>query len=82
MLRIRDVYPGSRILIFTHPGSRIQNSNKRVIELFTEKFVTNLSKRWVWDPGSEIRKNPNKNLFRMPDPGPGVKKAPDPGPQH
>jgi hypothetical protein len=27
--RIRDVYPGSRILIFTHPGSRIQNSSKR-----------------------------------------------------
>ena len=24
VLRIRDVYPGSRILIFTHPGSRIQ----------------------------------------------------------
>jgi hypothetical protein len=23
VLRIRDVYPGSRILIFTHPGSRI-----------------------------------------------------------
>jgi hypothetical protein len=34
VLRIRDVYPGSRILIFTHPGSRIsdpgsKNSNKR-----------------------------------------------------
>jgi hypothetical protein len=35
VLRIWDVYPGSRILIFTHPGSRIpdlgsriQNSNK------------------------------------------------------
>jgi hypothetical protein len=33
--RIRDVYPGSRILIFAHPGSRIsdpgsKNSNKRV----------------------------------------------------
>jgi len=33
-LRIRDVYPGSRILIFVHPGSRIsdpgsKNSNKR-----------------------------------------------------
>jgi hypothetical protein len=32
--RIRDVYPGSRILIFTHPGSRIsdpgtKNCNKR-----------------------------------------------------
>jgi hypothetical protein len=34
VLLIRDVYPGSRILIFTHPGSRIphpgsKNSNKR-----------------------------------------------------
>ncbi len=34
VLRIRDVYPGSRILIFTHPGSWIsdpgsKNSNKR-----------------------------------------------------
>jgi hypothetical protein len=34
VLRIRDVYPGSRILIFTHPGSRIsdpgsKNFNKR-----------------------------------------------------
>ncbi len=27
MLRIRDVYPESRILIFTHPGSK--NSHKR-----------------------------------------------------
>jgi hypothetical protein len=27
LLRIRDVHPGSRILIFTHPGSK--NSNKR-----------------------------------------------------
>jgi hypothetical protein len=34
VLRIRDVYPGCRILIFTYPGSRIsdpgsKNSNKR-----------------------------------------------------
>jgi hypothetical protein len=32
VLRIRDIYPGSRILIFTHPGSRISdpgNGNKR-----------------------------------------------------
>ena len=29
MLRIRDFYPRSRILIFSHPGSWIQNSNKR-----------------------------------------------------
>jgi ribosomal protein L19 len=37
---------------------------QRIIELFTQKFVTKLSKIWVWDPGSEIR----KNLFRIPDP--------------
>ncbi len=28
MLRIRDVYPRSRILIFTHPGSRIQKQQQ------------------------------------------------------
>ena len=93
VLRIRDVYTGSRILIFTHPGSRIQKhqggwkkicchilfcrykfhkivnylifkvlkkkiwaSFKKIIELFTQKFVTILSKIWVWDPRSGIRK--------------------------
>jgi hypothetical protein len=44
---------------------------QRIIELFTQRIVTKLSKVWVWDPGS------GKNLFRIPDPG--VKKAPDPG---
>jgi hypothetical protein len=29
VLRIRDVYPGSRILNFTHPGSRILNFTHR-----------------------------------------------------
>jgi hypothetical protein len=29
VLRIQDAYPRSRILIFSHPGSWIQNSNKR-----------------------------------------------------
>ncbi len=92
MLRIRDVYPGSRILIFTHPGSRIQKQQQkrgvkkkfvvitfyvatnftklqiilvfevlkkkmwanfqRIIELFTQKIVTKLSKIWIWDTGS------------------------------
>jgi hypothetical protein len=28
-LRIQDLYPRSRILIFSHSGSWIQNSNKR-----------------------------------------------------
>jgi hypothetical protein len=51
---------------------------QRIIELFTQKIVTKLSYRWVWDPGSEIRDSGSgKNLFRILDPG--VKKAPDPG---
>ena len=92
MLRIRDVYPESRILIFTHPGSRIPDPKtaikergekklvvisffcghkfykienyfifempkkkiwanfQRIIELFTQKIVTKLSKIWIWDP--------------------------------
>jgi hypothetical protein len=43
---------------------------QRIIEFFTQKIVTKLSKIWIWDPGS------GKNLFRIPDPR--VKKAPDP----
>ncbi len=51
---------------------------QRIIELFTQKIVSRLSKIWVWDPGSGIRDpGSEKNLFRIPDPG--VKKAPDPG---
>ncbi len=30
VLRIRDVYPESRILIFTHPGSRIPDLGSRI----------------------------------------------------
>ncbi len=44
---------------------------QRIIEPFTQKIFTKLSKVWVWDPGS------GKNLFRIP--APGVKKAPGPG---
>jgi hypothetical protein len=90
----------TRILIFTHPGSRIQKQQQkrgvkkicchnflcrhkfhkianyfsfevlkkkiwanfqRIIELFTQKIVTKLSKIWIWDPGSG--KKP------IPDPG-------------
>jgi hypothetical protein len=59
---------------------KIWASFQRIIELFTQKFVTKLSKIWVWVPGSENR-DPEKTYSgsRIPDPGPGVKKAPDPG---
>jgi hypothetical protein len=42
---------------------------QRLIEVFTQKIITKLSKIWIWDP--------EKDLCRIPDPG--VKKAPDPG---
>jgi hypothetical protein len=102
--------PDPGILIFTHPGSRIQKQQQkrgmkkylsffcsqkfhkiesyfifemlkkkiwanfqRIIEVFTQKTFTKLSKIWVWNPRSGIRKKP------IPDSDPGVKKAPDPG---
>jgi hypothetical protein len=52
---------------------------QRIIELFTQKIVTKLSKIWVWDPGS------GKNLFRIRDPGSRGQKGTgsrNPDPQH
>ncbi len=42
----------------------------RIIELLTQKIFIKLSKIWVWDPGSGIRKKPIQD--------PGVRKDPDP----
>jgi len=55
---------------------RIIFKELRVIEVFTQKVFTKLSKIYFWDPRAGIRKNP------IPDPGSriqGVKKALDPG---
>ncbi len=93
----------SRILIFTHPGSRIPDPKtatkergeknllsyiflypqisqnvklfyfwtaekkilgkfQRIIELFTQKVVTKLSKTWVWDPGSRGQKGTGSRI--------------------
>jgi hypothetical protein len=54
VLRIRDVYPGSRILIFTHPGSRISDPGSRIPDLGSR----------ISDPGSRIS-DPGS---RIPDP--------------
>ncbi len=63
-----------KIILFLNWWSKkIWPNLQRIIELFTSKIVPRLSKIWVWDLRSRIR----KNLFRIPDPG--VKKAPDPG---
>jgi len=66
----------SRILIFIHPGSRIQQQQqKRRGKMCCPTFPCNHNyhkiKNMGWDPGS------GKNSPRIPDPG--VKKAPDPG---
>ncbi len=117
VLRIRDVYPGSRMFIpdpgswflpVPDPGSLIsdpktatkERGEKKFVvipfyvatnftklniilvlkcwrkKLFTQKIVTKLSKIWVRDPGSGIRK---KTYSGSQIPDPGVKKAPDPG---
>jgi hypothetical protein len=39
VLRIRDVYPGSRTLIFTHPGSLIPDPKTATKERGEKKFV-------------------------------------------
>jgi hypothetical protein len=38
VLRIRDVNPGSRILIFTHPGSRISDPKTATKERGEKKY--------------------------------------------
>jgi hypothetical protein len=57
--------------IFDSLKKKIWAQFQRIMELFTQKVATKLSKICVWDPGSGI------NPFRIPDPG--VKKTPDPG---
>jgi hypothetical protein len=57
VLRIRDVYSGSRILIFTHPGSRIQTKEKGekkfvAISFFVATDFTQL----IPDPGPGVKK--------------------------
>ncbi len=110
----------SRILIFTHSGSRIPDtktaikervkkischtffcSNKfhkienyfifgmlkkknwancqRIIDLFTQKIVTKLSKIWVWDPGSKIQ-DPEKTYSESRIQGSTRHRIPNPGP--
>ncbi len=54
--------------------------SKNYRTFYPQTFVTKLSKIWDWDPGSKILDpRSGKTLFRVPDPGPVVKKAPDPG---
>jgi hypothetical protein len=64
VLRIRDVYPGFRILIFTHPGSRISDPGSRILDLGSRipdlgSRIPDLGSR-VSGPGSQIQKQQQK----------------------
>jgi hypothetical protein len=80
VLRIRDVYPGSRIsdpkIATKERGENLLSylffvaadfTKLKIIKILTQKFVTKLSKIWVRDPRSGIRKKPTG----IPDPGSG-----------
>jgi hypothetical protein len=54
---------------------------QRIIEVFTQIIVTELSKIWVWDPGSEIR-DPEKTYSESRIQGSKRHRLPDPDPQH
>jgi hypothetical protein len=95
VLRIRDVYTGSQILIFTHPGSRIQKQQqKRGVKKisFHTFFCSHKFDKIVNYFIFEMLKNfqriielfTQKIVSRHSKDGfgirdPGVKKAPDPG---
>ncbi len=74
MFRTRDVYPGSRIRLFSipdpkffHPGSTSKN-----LSILTQKIVLKLSEIW----SGLFIPDPDPDFLRIPDPG--VKKALDP----
>ncbi len=63
VLRIRDVYPGSRILIFIHPGSRIPNPNFRELsdKFLGKKFYNSLTT----DPNFYLQHLKNRIIFNF-----------------
>jgi hypothetical protein len=67
--------------LFEMPNKKIWANFQRIIELFTHKIVTKLSKIWVWDPGFEIR-DPEKTYSGSRIQGSKRHRIPDPDPQH
>jgi hypothetical protein len=60
---------------------KIRANFQRIIELFTQKIVTKLSKIWIWDPRSGIR-DPEKTYSGSRIQGSKRHRIPDPDPQH
>ncbi len=96
VMRIRDVYPRSRILIFSHPGSWIQNSNKREgwkkischnflcsrkFHKIANYFSFELLRKKIWANFQRIIELFNRNCqSRIQDPRSGIWKKPIPDP--
>ncbi len=53
VLRIRDVYPGTRILIFTHPKKLSLSSQKYGFE------IRDPEKNVFWIPDPRVKKEPD-----------------------
>jgi hypothetical protein len=68
-------------LFFEVLKKKIWANFQRIIELFTHKIVTKLSKIWVWDPGSKIR-DPEITYSGSLIQGAKRHRIPDPDPQH
>ncbi len=78
VLRIRDVYPGSRIRLFSIPDP---GSSSKNLSILTPKKA----KKWFlsskkYDPGCSSRiPDPDTDFLPSRIPDPGVKKVPNPG---
>jgi hypothetical protein len=84
VLQFRDVYPRSRILIFIHPGSQIQQQQQKrrgkkfvVLTIFVAKNITELKiikfLDWKRKIVSQFKKNYRYRYF-LHDPDPGAMK--------
>ncbi len=83
MLRIRVVYPGSRILIFTHPGSRIQKQEQKrgVKKNFCHTFIgSHKFHKFVNYFSFEVLKKKIWANFKNMGLGSGIRKKPIPDP--
>jgi hypothetical protein len=68
-------------LIFEKLKKKIWANFQRIIELFTQKIATVLSKIWVWDPRSGIH-DTEKTYSGSRIQGSKKHRIPDPDPQH
>jgi hypothetical protein len=79
--RSHKFYKIENYLIFEMLKKKIWANFQRIIELFTQKIVTILSKIWVWDWGSEIQ-DPKKTYSGSRIQGSKRHRIPDSNPRH